>query len=53
MGRAQKQISLCPSCYCMTRTKDGRCGKCGASKARKKDPLFSVGARLRDKDIWI
>ena len=25
----------------------------GASKTKKKDPQFSVGARLRDKDIWI
>jgi hypothetical protein len=25
-------VSLCPSCYCMTHTVDGRCGKCGAAK---------------------
>lgn len=25
-------ISLCPSCNCMTHTRGGKCGKCGADK---------------------
>ena len=26
------KISLCQSCNCMTKTIDGKCGKCGQSK---------------------
>ncbi len=26
------KISQCPTCYCMTKTIDGACGKCGAQK---------------------
>ena len=25
-------VSLCKNCWCMTRTIDGKCGKCGARK---------------------
>lgn len=27
-----KEISLCESCHCMTKTIKGKCGKCGAEK---------------------
>jgi phosphotransferase system glucose/maltose/N-acetylglucosamine-specific IIC component len=26
------EISLCKSCYCMTKTIKGKCGKCGSKK---------------------
>lgn len=27
-----KDVSLCDSCFCMTKTIDGFCGKCGTRK---------------------
>ena len=33
----QPNISLCPSCYCMTGTIKGKCGKCKADKVSPKD----------------
>ena len=31
--KKQDDISLCRSCYCMTKTIDGKCGKCGDNKS--------------------
>ena len=31
---ASKEISLCHGCYCMTRTIDKKCAKCGAKKLK-------------------
>jgi len=28
-------ISLCRACWCLTKTRDGKCGKCGAPKDDK------------------
>ena len=30
--KKKEDISLCKSCYCMTKTIKGKCGKCGARK---------------------
>jgi hypothetical protein len=29
------RLSLCKSCWCMTKTIDGKCGKCGKGKEAK------------------
>ena len=28
----RSNLRLCPKCYCMTKTINGRCGKCGGMK---------------------
>ena len=30
----EETISLCPHCFCMTHTIEGKCGKCGATKMK-------------------
>lgn len=33
------KLTLCPKCYCMTKTINNKCGKCGADKEVKKNEL--------------
>lgn len=40
-------ISLCPHCYCTTKTIKGKCGKCGLLKG-KRGSLLETNPHLRD-----
>lgn len=54
------KLSLCESCYCMTKTFDGKCGKCKKVKDQRAkqssrkflgewvDPLADVGGALKN-----
>ena len=41
-----KNLSLCPSCHCMTKTIKGFCGKC--KKKKKEDLLYYSGKETHD-----
>ena len=40
-----ESITLCPSCNCMTKTVDGKCGKCGSLKS-------SNSRSLKQNEKW-
>jgi len=43
------KVTLCPSCFCLTHTINGRCGKCGKEKAEAKvNRIKSLEAQVRE-----
>lgn len=49
--RGSKLISLCESCWCMTRTINGCCGKCGAEKGEYIMSEDAVNRELKFR-VW-
>jgi len=46
---SEENISLCQNCYCMTKTIDKKCGKCGSVKCKKHkfgEPYSSQGGGI-------
>lgn len=50
-NEAEGEISLCKSCYCMTHTIDGKCGKCTASKILLKPDSSSLVSSNEAEDV--
>lgn len=44
-------ISLCKNCWCMTKTIDGKCGKCGQDKNAPTKPKLLVWTHCLDFDL--
>lgn len=54
----KETISLCPNCYCVTKTIKGNCGKCGEMKKKNKKReefknLIRVALNLDEQEVEV